>query len=175
MSLYYLFMDILKASIDWARAELYSTSFFILFGIIFLFACLGFWQLGKTELAKAYIVPTMIAGVLLIIIGIGLFYTNKVRITQFQSEFQDDQYLFVQTELERVNNTLNEYDLIVFTIIPIMIMICSVGLVFINQPSWRASLIISIAMLIIILLIDGTAQSRIVIYQKKLTNYMSIM
>ena len=135
----------------------------------------GFWQLGKTELAKAYIVPTMIAGVLLIIIGIGLFYTNKVRITQFQSEFQDDQYLFVQTELERVNNTLNEYDLIVFTIIPIMIMICSVGLVFINQPSWRASLIISIAMLIIILLIDGTAQSRIVIYQKKLTNYMSIM
>ena len=168
-------MDILKASIDWARAELYSTSFFILFGIIFLFACLGFWQLGKTELAKAYIVPTMIAGVLLIIIGIGLFYTNKVRITQFQSEFQDDQYLFVQTELERVNNTLNEYDLIVFTIIPIMIMICSVGLVFINQPSWRASLIISIAMLIIILLIDGTAQSRIVIYQKKLTNYVSIM
>ena len=168
-------MDILKASIDWARAELYSTSFFVLFGIIFLFACLGFWQLGKTELAKAYIVPTMIAGVLLIIIGIGLFYTNKVRITQFQSEFQDDQYLFVQTELERVNNTLNEYDLIVFTIIPIMIMICSVGLVFINQPSWRASLIISIAMLIIILLIDGTAQSRIVIYQKKLTNYMSIM
>lgn len=168
-------MDILKASIDWARAELYSTSFFILFGIIFLFACLGFWQLGKTELAKAYIVPTMIAGVLLIIIGIGLFYTNKVRITQFQSEFQDDQYLFVQTELERVNNTLNEYDLIVFTIIPVMIMICSVGLVFINQPSWRASLIISIAMLIIILLIDGTAQSRIVIYQKKLTNYMSIM
>ena len=168
-------MDILKASIDWARAELYSTSFFILFGIIFLFACLGFWQLGKTELAKAYIVPTMIAGVLLIIIGIGLFYTNKVRITQFQSEFQDDQYLFVQTELERVNNTLNEYDLIVFTIIPIMIMICSVGLVFINQPSWRASLIISIAMLIIILLIDGTAESRIVIYQKKLTNYMSIM
>ena len=168
-------MDILKASIDWARAELYSTSFFILFGIIFLFACLGFWQLGKTELAKAYIVPTMIAGVLLIIIGIGLFYTNKVRITQFQSEFQDDQYLFVQTELERVNNTLNEYDLIVFTIIPIMIMICSVGLVFINQPSWRASLIISIAMLIIILLIDGTAQSRIVIYQKKLTSYMSIM
>ena len=168
-------MDILKASIDWAREELYSTSFFILFGIIFLFACLGFWQLGKTELAKAYIVPTMIAGVLLIIIGIGLFYTNKVRITQFQSEFQDDQYLFVQTELERVNNTLNEYDLIVFTIIPIMIMICSVGLVFINQPSWRASLIISIAMLIIILLIDGTAQSRIVIYQKKLTNYMSIM
>ena len=167
-------MDILKASTDWAKAELYSTPFFILFGVIFLFACLGFWQLGKTELAKAYLVPTLIAGVLLIIIGIGLFYTNKARLTQFQSDFQDNQHLFVKTELERVNNTLNEYDVIVFTIIPIIIVICSVGLVFINQPSWRASLITSIAMLIIILLIDGTAQSRIVIYQEQLIDYLNI-
>ena len=167
-------MDILKASTDWAKAELYSTPFFILFGVIFLFACLGFWQLGKTELSKAYVVPTLIAGVLLIIIGIGLFYTNKARITQFQSDFQDNQHLFVKTELERVNNTLNEYDVIVFTIIPIIIVICSVGLVFINQPSWRASLITSIAMLIIILLIDGTAQSRIVIYQEQLIDYLNI-
>lgn len=167
-------MDILKASTDWAKAELYSTPFFILFGVIFLFACLGFWQLGKTELAKAYVVPTLIAGILLIIIGIGLFYTNKARITQFQSDFQDNQHLFVKTELERVNNTLNEYDVIVFTIIPIIIVICSVGLVFINQPSWRASLITSIAMLIIILLIDGTAQSRIVIYQEQLIDYLNI-
>lgn len=167
-------MDILKASTDWAKAELYSTPFFILFGVIFLFACLGFWQLGKTELAKAYVVPTLIAGVLLIIIGIGLFYTNKARLTQFQSDFQDNQHLFVKTELERVNNTLNEYDVIVFTIIPIIIVICSVGLVFINQPSWRASLITSIAMLIIILLIDGTAQSRIVIYQEQLIDYLNI-
>ena len=167
-------MDILKASTDWAKAELYSTPFFILFGVIFLFACLGFWQLGKTELSKAYVVPTLISGVLLIIIGIGLFYTNKARITQFQSDFQDNQHLFVKTELERVNNTLNEYDVIVFTIIPIIIVICSVGLVFINQPSWRASLITSIAMLIIILLIDGTAQSRIVIYQEQLIDYLNI-
>ena len=167
-------MDILKASTDWAKAELYSTPFFILFGVIFLFACLGFWQLGKTELVKAYVVPTLIAGVLLIIIWIGLFYTNKARITQFQSDLQDNQHLFVKTELERVNNTLNEYDVIVFTIIPIIIVICSVGLVFINQPSWRASLITSIAMLIIILLIDGTAQSRIVIYQEQLIDYLNI-
>jgi len=167
-------MDILKASTDWAKAELYSIPFFILFGVIFLFACLGFWQLGKTELAKAYVVPTLIAGVLLIIIGIGLFSTNKARITQFQSDFYDNQHLFVKTELERVNNTLNEYDVIVFTIIPIIIVICSVGLVFINQPSWRASLITSIAMLIIILLIDGTAQSRIVIYQEQLIDYLNI-
>lgn len=167
-------MDILKASTDWAKSELYSTPFFILFGIIFLFACLGFWQLGKTELAKAYVVPTLIAGVLLIVIGIGLFHTNKVRITQFRSEFQDDQNLFIQTELQRVNNTLSEYNLIVFTIIPIMIVICSIGIVFISQPNWRASFITIIAMLIIILLIDGTAQSRIVVYQKQLIDYLNI-
>ena len=53
-------MDTLKAATDWARAELFSTPFFILFGIVFMVASLGFWQLGKTDMAKAYIIPTLV-------------------------------------------------------------------------------------------------------------------
>ena len=64
-------MDIIKASTDWIKAELFSTPFFILFGVLFVLASVGFWQLGKTEMAKAYIIPTMVAGILLMIIGIG--------------------------------------------------------------------------------------------------------
>tara|TARA_Y100001933_G_C19004609_1_gene566021 strand:+ start:1342 stop:1518 length:177 start_codon:yes stop_codon:yes gene_type:complete len=30
-----------------------STSFFMLFGIVFMAASLGFWQLGKTDKARA--------------------------------------------------------------------------------------------------------------------------
>ena len=30
-------MDILKASTDWAKAELFSTPFFILFGVLFMY------------------------------------------------------------------------------------------------------------------------------------------
>jgi len=73
-------MEIIKTSIDWAKAEIFSSSFFILFGIVFVAVSIGFWQLGKTDLAKAYIIPTAVAGVLLLTIGIGLVYANKTRV-----------------------------------------------------------------------------------------------
>jgi hypothetical protein len=66
-------MDILKTATDWAKAEVFSIAFFILFGIGFVAAGIGFWQLGKTDLARAYIIPTLVAGALLLIIGFGLF------------------------------------------------------------------------------------------------------
>ena len=58
-------MDILKTAMDWAKADVFSSTIFIIFGIVFIAASLGFWQLGKTEIAKAYIIPGMVAGLCL--------------------------------------------------------------------------------------------------------------
>ena len=161
-------MDILKAGTDWAKAELFSTPFFILFGMVFIAASFGFWQLGKTAMAKAYIVPTLIAGALLMIIGIGLFFTNKTRITQFESAYKTDSTAFVASELERTKSTLKEYKNVVFTAIPLIIVVCALVIFFVDIPTWRASMITTIAMLIVILFIDGTAHARIDAYQKQL-------
>ncbi|MBT8281488.1 MAG: hypothetical protein KJO16_07910 [Muriicola sp.] len=161
-------MEILKASTDWAKAELFSTPFFILFGLVFIISSFGFWQLGKTDMAKAYIIPTLVAGVLLMIIGFGLFFTNKSRITQFETDFNTDASAFVASEIERAESTLKEYKTIVFTAIPLIIAVCALVLFFVNSPVWRASMITVIAMLVVILLIDGTAHARIDAYHKKL-------
>lgn len=161
-------MDILKASIDWAKAELFSTPFFILFGVAFIGASFGFWQLAKTDMAKAYIVPTLVAGTLLVIIGLGLFFTNKSRITQFEKDYKADASAFVTAELARTESTLTEYKNVVFTAIPFIIAICALVIFFVDKPVWRASMITSIAMLIVIMLIDGTAHARIEAYQKQL-------
>lgn len=161
-------MDILKAATDWARAELISTPFFALFGLVFLAASLGLWQLGKTELAKAYVIPTLVAGTLLVIIGLGLFFTNKSRITQFEKAYQTDAPAFVASEIQRADATLKEYQNVVFTGIPVVIVICAVLLYFMKAPLWRASLITAIAMLAVILLIDGMAHARIDQYKQQL-------
>jgi hypothetical protein len=161
-------MDILKESTDWAKAELFSNPFFILFGLAFLAASFGFWQLGKTEMAKAYIIPTLVAGVVLLIIGIGLFFTNKSRITQFERDYKRDSSAFVASELERAESTLKEYKNVVFTTIPLIIAVCALVIFFVNVPIWRASMITTIAMLVVILLIDGTAHARIDAYQNQL-------
>ena len=69
-------MDILKIATEWARAEVFSSKFFIFFGILFVLGTIGFWQLGKTETAKAFIYPTLVSGILLLAVGIGILYAN---------------------------------------------------------------------------------------------------
>ena len=160
-------MGLLKLANEWAKAEVFSTRFFIFFAILFLLAGIGFWQLGKTDLAKAYIFPTLVAGLLLMTIGLGLFFTNKSRITQFEKAFNSDTPAFFQSEIERTESTLKEYT-VVFKVIPILIILAALVILFINTPTWRAISITTIAMLIVILLVDGTAHARIEAYHKEL-------
>ncbi len=166
-------MDILTSATDWARAELVSTPFFILFGILFILAGVGFSQFGLTAMARAYIIPTFVAGGLLTIIGLGLFFTNKARIPQFETAYEADASAFVTAEIERAEGTLKEYQNVVFTAIPIIIAVCAILLLFMTTPTWRASLITTIAMLVVILLIDGTAHARIDAYHKQLVEAQS--
>ena len=160
-------MEILKLATEWAKAEVFSTRFFIFFAIGFLIASVGFWQLGKTDLAKAYIIPTLVAGLMLMTIGIGLFYTNKSRITQFEKAFNSDATAFYQSEIERSESTLKQF-IVVFKVVPILIIVAALLILFINTPTWRAISVTTISILNVILLIDGNAQSRIKNYHKEL-------
>ena len=161
-------MEILKIATEWARAEVFSTRFFIVFALLFLIASAGFWQLGKTGLARAYIVPTLVAGILLLIIGLGLFFTNKSRITAFEQAYNTDAKAFVSSEIDRAESTLKEYNTIVFKVIPILIIVASLLILLMNSPTWRAISITTITMLVVILLIDGTAYGRMDTYYQQL-------
>ena len=160
-------MDLLNLSTEWAKNEVFSTRFFILFAILFFIASIGFWLLGKTDLAKAYIIPTSVAATLLMIVGLGLFYTNKSRIRQFNEEYNTNSISFYESELKRTESTLKEYK-VVFKVIPILIIVAALLILFLNSTTIRAISITTIAMLIIVLLIDGTAHSRIESYNKSL-------
>ena len=161
-------MDILKTSTDWVKSEIFSTPFFILFGLIFVVSSFGFWKLGKTEIASAYIIPTLIAGLLLIIIGSGLLYTNIQRVRQFKKDHSINANAFLESEITRCEATINEYNTIVFKVIPVLLILAASMILFINTPSWRSICITIIATLTVILLIDGTAYGRISSYHKKL-------
>ena len=111
-------MDLINLSTEWAKAEVFSTRFFMLFAILFFTASIGFWLFGKTDLAKAYVIPNLIAGLLIMTIGIGLFYTNKNRIKSFEIDFNNPAVFFIN-ESNRIEHTLKEYKN-VFIIIPII-------------------------------------------------------
>ena len=98
-------------------------------------------------MARAYIIPTLVASALLTIIGLGLFITNKSRITQFETAYNENAEAFIESELVRAEITLKEYRSIVFKAIPFIIIVCALGIVFIDKPGWRASFITGISLL----------------------------
>lgn len=161
-------MEILKFATEWAKAEVFSARFFIFFGFLLLAASSGFKQLGKTEMAKAYILPTLIAGLLILAVGIGIFFANKSRMNSFVEAYNNNPTEFVQTELDRTKKIMGEYRNIVFKIIPFIIIVAALVIVFIDKPFWRAAAITTIAMMVVILLVDSNANARVVNYHKQL-------
>ena len=161
-------MEILKIATEWAKAEVFSARFFILFALLFLAASIGFWQLGKTEMAKAYIIPTLVVGVLLTAVGVGIFFTNKSRVTSFAEAYNANPTEFVQSEIKRTEQSMSEYKTIVFKVIPMIIVVAAFLILFIDKPVWRAISITTIAMMVVILAVDSNANSRIVEYHEQL-------
>ena len=146
-------MDIVKTATEWSKDELFSSLFFILFGIMFVVGSIGFWQLGKTDVAKSFIYPMLIAGALLLTAGIGFFFGNKSRLTNIETEYKANPSAFVQSEIERTEKTMGEYQNIAFKVFPLIIAVAALLMVFVNSPTWRAISIVTIATLLMLSLI----------------------
>ncbi len=161
-------MEILKSATDWARGEVFSSLFFVMAGIMFISSTIGFWQLGKTEVAKAFIYPTLVAGLLILAVGVGIFFANKSRVTSFEEAYYADSTTFIKSEITRTEKSMGEYQTIVFKVIPIIIIVAALLILFIDKPIWRASCITVIAMMVVILLVDNNANARIEAYHQQL-------
>ncbi len=161
-------MEILKIATEWAKAEVFSSRFFILAGILFVLGTVGFWQLGKTDMAKAFVTPTLVAGVLLLAVGLGIFFANKSRVTSFATAYNADPAAFVKSEISRTEKSMGEYKTIVFKVIPFIIIAAALIIAFVDKPVWRAAGITTIAMMVVILLVDSNADTRIKAYNKQL-------
>ncbi len=160
-------MDLLKVSTEWAKDEVFSTKFFIAFAILFILGSIGFWQLGKIDQARAYIYPLLVTGLLLMTIGVGLFYNNVQRVKNFPVAYGEDAEAFFQSEKARVDRTMAEYRN-VFKVIPSMIVVAALLIFFFDNPLLRAICISTIGMLIVILVVDGNAGARMAEYNEKL-------
>lgn len=164
-------MEILNSATEWAKDEVFSSRFFIAFGIAFVLATIGFWQLGKTEMAKAFVTPTLVAGILLLTIGLGIFFANKSRVTSFEVAYHEDATAFVKSEIIRTEKSMGEYRTIVFKIIPLIIIAAALMIIFVDQPNWRAISITTIAMMMVILMVDSNANARIEGYHQQLHSW----
>lgn len=161
-------MDILKVSTDWAKAEMLSNGFFALFGVMFVVASLGFWLRGETDMARAFVIPTLVAGVLFLILGVGLFYGTWKSLAGFAPAFAEDAAGFIASEIERIDRTMATYVTAAFKVMPMMIAAASVLIVVLHGPGWRAAMITAIVFLSLATAIDSNANARLGAYKAAL-------
>lgn len=161
-------MEIIKLATEWTKAEILSSKIFVLFGVLFMLSAVGFWQLGKTELAKAYIYPTLIAGSLLLAAGVGFYFNNKSKLSNIETAYKTNPVEFIKSEIAQTEKTMGEYKNIAFKIFPVIIILSALFIIFIDKPIWRAISITIIAFMVVLLLIDSNALTRIEAYHKEL-------
>ncbi|WP_299627168.1 hypothetical protein [uncultured Tenacibaculum sp.] len=161
-------MELLKFAIEWTKDEISSSKIFILFGILFMSASIGFWQLGKTEIAKAFIYPILIAGILLLMTGFGFYFSNKSRLSNIESNYSGNPSAFVESEIVKTEKIMNSYENIAFKIFPAIIAIAALLIISTDKAIWRAICITVIAFLTVLLVLDINANARIKNYHKEL-------
>ena len=160
-------MDILRAGTDWAKAEVFSAKITLLLSLLFFLAAIGFWQLGKTTMAKAFVWPMLVAGILMVAVSAGLYFANKPRITQFETAYNTDAKAFVQTETERTAKSQNDLAL-VFKVLPLIIIAAALLIMLANTPLWRAVGVTTIALMTILMFIDSNTGARNTAYHQHL-------
>jgi ABC-2 type transport system permease protein len=160
--------DIIKLSTDWAKAEAFSGKIVLLYSAITIFTAIGFWYLGRSAMAKAFVWPLLVAGFFLIAVGAGLFFANKPRIARFEKGYRQNPGAFVQQEIQRTAESQKQLTL-VFRILPAIII--SAALIILGlpgSPNWRAigtTVIVTAAFLMVV---DSNTDSRNTLYHSQL-------
>ncbi|NRF37403.1 hypothetical protein [Pedobacter foliorum] len=161
-------MDILKLSTDWAKAEVFSAKIILLLALLFFLAAIGFWQLGKTSMAKAFIWPMLVAGVLIVAVSAGLYFANKPRITEFETAYHTDTKAFIEKETARTAKSQKELAM-VFKVLPFIIIAAALLIMFVDSPNWRAIGITVIAVMLTLMFIDSNTNARNSAYHQHLS------
>ncbi|AJW62089.1 hypothetical protein OZ664_05860 [Elizabethkingia sp. HX WHF] len=160
-------MDILKLSTEWAKAELVSAKIVWLFSLVILLSAGGFSLWGKTIMAKAFIIPLIVSGVLLIAVGTGLYAANKPRLAQFEKDYKSNTANFLEKEINRTMKSDHDFKM-VFIILPAIAIIAAILLMLFPTPNWRAASITTILLVTFLMGVDSNTSARNNVYLQQL-------
>ena len=162
-------MDIITAATNWAKGEITSSLFFMLFGICYLVVAYVLTTImGASQLTKALIVPMLIAGGLLVMAGMSFYFSNKSKLKNFESDYKANPTAVVKSELANTAKTMKTYENVALKVFPAIIFIAVLISIFVDTPMVRAISIAVIAFLAVLVLLDSQALKRMKIYHEQL-------
>ena len=139
-------MDILKLSTDWAKAEVFSAKIVWLFSAIEILTALGFWQLGRTAMAKAFVWPLLL------------------------TQYHQNPDTFIKEEIQRTTVSQKQLSL-VFRILPAIIILASLAIMLLPIFPWRAAAITIIITTAFLMIVDSNTEARNDAYHAQLLSF----
>jgi predicted membrane metal-binding protein len=135
-----------------------------------LLSAAGFSFWGKTPMAKAFVIPLIVAGIFLVSIGIGLYAANHPRIAQFETDYKLDAKSFLTKEIARTADSQGQLK-IVFIILPAIAVVAAILLMIFSSPHWRAITVTMILLSALLMAVDSNTEERNDAYHEQLVKH----
>ena len=124
-------------------------------------------------MAKAFVIPTLVAGGLLLILGLGLVIGSQRHISGISPALSADAQAFVASEIARIDKILAQYAVAVFKVMPLIVVVAAILFIVVQGAIWRASLVTTIAMMAVIILVDINSDALLKSYKAALLSARS--
>ncbi|MCC5945331.1 MAG: hypothetical protein JJT94_10370 [Bernardetiaceae bacterium] len=160
-------MNILEHSIAWAKGEQFEGMCIAIGGLATIVLTFLFWKYGTTPNAKSLVLPSLVLGVLFILMGIAMINSNGKRPVAFQQAYESDSVQFLLDEKKRVEEFQILYP-ISLGVSAVFFLITLIGFVWTRNPTIHA---IGIALSVFgwaLIVIDYFSKERAAIYYEQI-------
>ena len=164
---YVKIQTMLQNTIDWYGGEILEAKFFIAFGVFLLCSTVLLYIYGNPSSAKALIIPLIVIGILIALLGFGGVYSNSHKIVEVEQSFKQNQKEFVEAEISRVEG-LNYYRPLSIAI-SLLCFLFAIGILyFVKNIQWQAIAIALILFGSAFTTVNYFANERTITYYNKL-------
>ena len=139
--------------------EIFEGRMLALFGAVIVTLALVFWRMGSTPSARAMFVPLLIVGVLALVVGLSMNFSNQARIGKYSAAYAESPTAFVQAERERTESFIRWYPYTMYTFSVIIILALGVFL-WKPTPLGRAIGLATVLLGLAVLFLDHFSEER---------------
>jgi len=156
-------MTIIEHSISWAKGEQFEGMCIAIGGIITMVVTFLLWKYGTTPNAKSLIVPSLVLGVIFILMGITMINSNGKRPAEYQQAYESDSAQFLLDEKKRVEDFQFLYPTSL-GISAVCFLITLIAFIWSKNPTFHAISIALSVMGLALIIIDYFSKERATIY-----------
>lgn len=156
-------MSILEHSIAWARGEQFEGMCIAIGGVATMVVAFLFWKYGTSPNAKSLVLPSLVLGVLFILMGLTMINSNGKRPAQFQQAYESDRTQFLLDEKKRVEDFQILYP-ISLGVSAFFFLITIIAFVWSKNPTFHAIGIALSTFGLALIVIDYFSKERAAIY-----------